>query len=242
MALTAAAERAPGPGEAAVNFRRGEFAVPREARDRRRGRWVATVAAGLLVLLAGAVALALGLPGLSLAAEAVAEAASDDKQKEAAAEEGIETLTVTAQRREQSIQDVPISMSGYSEAMTRDLGVENIDDLGRFTPGVETNNTQVTQPRFAIRGIAIRLALAVRLRDRCGFISVPASLPRSPPRHPRARPGRSVDSEVDRSPQACRRDRGAFRGSSLVGHRSGRTAEPSPPRARLAPPAILLAA
>lgn len=51
LALAAAAERATGPGATAVNFRRGEFAVPREAR--RRGRWVATVAAGLLVLLAG---------------------------------------------------------------------------------------------------------------------------------------------------------------------------------------------
>lgn len=51
LALTAVAEHAPGSGAAAVNFRRGEFAVPREAQ--RRTRWVASMAVGLLALLAG---------------------------------------------------------------------------------------------------------------------------------------------------------------------------------------------
>ena len=111
-------------------------------------------------VVAGAVALALIAPHLSLAADADAVPAGDsavatskDEEKAKAEEEGIETLTVTAQRREQSIQEVPISMSGYSETMTRDIGASNINDLGRFTPGMETNNTSVTQPRYTLRGI-----------------------------------------------------------------------------------------
>ncbi|MCG8463984.1 MAG: TonB-dependent receptor, partial [Xanthomonadales bacterium] len=62
-------------------------------------------------------------------------------------------VTVTAQQREESAQDVPISISVFSQQEARDLNAYDINDLGQFTPGLETNNLSVTQPRYTIRGI-----------------------------------------------------------------------------------------
>lgn len=70
---------------------------------------------------------------------------------EAAAQLG--AVTVTAQQREESAQDVPISISVFSQQEARDLNAYDINDLGQFTPGLETNNLSVTQPRYTIRGI-----------------------------------------------------------------------------------------
>lgn len=48
----------------------------------------------------------------------------------------LETMTVTAQKREENVQDVPVSMSVFSDIELEDAGIENTLNLTRFTPNV----------------------------------------------------------------------------------------------------------
>jgi iron complex outermembrane recepter protein len=66
----------------------------------------------------------------------------------------IETIVVTAQKREQSLQDVPIVVTAVSGQLLQDSGVKDIKDLTLLTPGLivtSTSNETVTTAR--IRGI-----------------------------------------------------------------------------------------
>ena len=71
-------------------------------------------------------------------------------------EEGrvIDTIVVTAQKREQSLQDVPIVVTAISEQLLQDSGVEDIKDLTLLTPGlIVTSTTNETVTTARIRGI-----------------------------------------------------------------------------------------
>lgn len=70
-----------------------------------------------------------------------------------AADFTLEEIVVTAQKRAESVQDVPISISAMSADFVGKVGAQSIDDLGVHTPGLETRVTQPTQPSFSIRGI-----------------------------------------------------------------------------------------
>ncbi len=65
----------------------------------------------------------------------------------------LEEIVVTAQKREQSLQSVPIAISAFSANQLQDMGAESLNDLGAFTPGLETDNTDVNQSSYTIRGI-----------------------------------------------------------------------------------------
>ena len=67
--------------------------------------------------------------------EAQAEASSPQAS---AAPRGraIEEIVVTAQRREQELQDVPISMSAFGGEFLREHGVTDLQDVGQFAPNV----------------------------------------------------------------------------------------------------------
>ena len=49
---------------------------------------------------------------------------------------GLEEIVVTATRREERLQDVPISVAAFSQEKLDAQGLHNIDDLTRLTPGV----------------------------------------------------------------------------------------------------------
>jgi iron complex outermembrane receptor protein len=66
----------------------------------------------------------------------------------------IETIVVTAQKREQSLQDVPIVVTAVSEQLIKDMGVKDIKDLTILTPGLivtSSSNESITTAR--IRGV-----------------------------------------------------------------------------------------
>ena len=65
--------------------------------------------------------------------EAKQETAQEEKAR---GEYGLETLTVTAQKREENIQDVPMSISVFSDIQLEDAGINDIVDLTHFTPNV----------------------------------------------------------------------------------------------------------
>ena len=62
----------------------------------------------------------------------------------------IEELVVTAEKREQSLQDVPIAISAFTDERRELVGINSVQDLTNFTPGLSysTNND-----RIALRGI-----------------------------------------------------------------------------------------
>lgn len=66
----------------------------------------------------------------------------------------LEEITVTAQKREQSIQDVGITITAFSGEQMRDLGFEDSFDIARMTPGVHiSGNNGGQKTLFTIRGV-----------------------------------------------------------------------------------------
>ena len=65
---------------------------------------------------------------------------------------GLEEVVVTAQRREEGLQDVPISVQAFSKESLDNLTAQDIGDLGYFSPNVEITRAS-NQPRYTIRGI-----------------------------------------------------------------------------------------
>jgi iron complex outermembrane receptor protein len=77
-------------------------------------------------------------------------------QQTGQSEEGrtIEHIIVTAQKREQSLQDVPIVVTAVSEQLLQDTGVKDIKDLTVLTPGMTVTSTSSEASTTArIRGI-----------------------------------------------------------------------------------------
>jgi iron complex outermembrane recepter protein len=96
-----------------------------------------------LIASASLIALTFALPVVP----AMAQDAEDNARN-------VETIIVTAQKREESLQDVPISVAAYDEELIRDAGVRDIKDLTSIAPGLMVTSTQsetITTAR--IRGI-----------------------------------------------------------------------------------------
>ena len=49
---------------------------------------------------------------------------------------GLEEIVVTATRRSERLQDVPISVLAFSQEKLDSQGLHNIDDLSRLSPGL----------------------------------------------------------------------------------------------------------
>jgi len=64
----------------------------------------------------------------------------------------LEEVIVTAQKREQGLQDVPIAVEAFSARQITNLSAQDIGDIGIFTPNV-TITKAANQPNYAIRGI-----------------------------------------------------------------------------------------
>lgn len=72
----------------------------------------------------------------------------------AAAGRVIEEIIVTAQKREQFLQDVPISISTFSGEFLADSGIETLQQLGRYTPSLSLAfSSQLANNRIIMRGV-----------------------------------------------------------------------------------------
>jgi len=65
----------------------------------------------------------------------------------------LEQVLVTAQRREQAQQEVPISIQVVGTDLLDDVAADDLGDLTVFVPGLEVSSDSATQPRYSIRGI-----------------------------------------------------------------------------------------
>jgi iron complex outermembrane receptor protein len=66
----------------------------------------------------------------------------------------LEEVVVTAQRREQALQDVPISLQVVGADLIRDTAATDMGDLNGFIPGLVVSDGSPTQPRYTLRGIS----------------------------------------------------------------------------------------
>ena len=69
----------------------------------------------------------------------------------------LEEIIVTAQKRSQSLQDVPVAVSAFTSADLLNQGVNGAQALQAATPGLVYNNTGATAQPF-LRGVGTRLA------------------------------------------------------------------------------------
>lgn len=67
----------------------------------------------------------------------------------------IEEIIVTAQRREQNLQDISISISVLTSEQLDELRIEQPADLAAFTPGMYVSTGINGDPIFALRGIGM---------------------------------------------------------------------------------------
>ncbi|HEY1136029.1 MAG TPA: TonB-dependent receptor [Xanthomonadaceae bacterium] len=91
-----------------------------------------------------------------LAAQAVALPALAQDAAPASDDE-LDRIVVTAQKREQQIEDVPISISAYSGEFLEAQGIVDYGDLGSLVPGLEVQTQSVSNPSISIRGITADL-------------------------------------------------------------------------------------
>src|SRR3990167_963643 len=62
----------------------------------------------------------------------------------------IEELVITAEKREQSLQDVPVAVSAFTSEARDLVGINSVQDMTNFTPGLTYNNSG---DRITLRGI-----------------------------------------------------------------------------------------
>lgn len=63
------------------------------------------------------------------------------------------TVTVTAQKREESSQDVPVALTAFTGEMAEDANIVAVEDLARFTPGLNIVQSDAARTRIRIRGV-----------------------------------------------------------------------------------------
>ena len=70
---------------------------------------------------------------------------------------GLQEIVVTAQRRAEGVQEVPISIQAFSGAQLQELGIKSSVDLAQFTPNVDMAlpSGVGNQPIITIRGIGL---------------------------------------------------------------------------------------
>lgn len=89
-----------------------------------------------------------------LASTALAGATTAHAQSENSNDDGIGEIVVTAQKRAENIQDVPIAISAVSSEYLESRGVTSIDGLGTVSPNVKIERapSSKTITQIAIRG------------------------------------------------------------------------------------------
>jgi outer membrane receptor protein involved in Fe transport len=107
----------------------------------------------MILLAGGALALTLSAP---VRAQDPQPGSTNVPPAEAAAESSpdeSETIVVTAQLREQRQVDVPFALTAYSGKFLDQQGIQEFEDLARFTPGLSVQNQSPNNPAVSIRGI-----------------------------------------------------------------------------------------
>jgi iron complex outermembrane receptor protein len=79
------------------------------------------------------------LTGAALAQSPASQVAQADIQA-AQAQRGLEEIVVTARKREENLIDIPIAVTAFSAAKIEAVGVKDLQELSKFTPGLSVAN------------------------------------------------------------------------------------------------------
>ena len=94
------------------------------------------------------------LGSASCAAASAARAADTSTAPAEAASEALVEVTVTAQRRSENMQDVPISMQALTSQTLQQLNVSTFDDYLKYLPNVTSANNGPGQNEVFMRGLS----------------------------------------------------------------------------------------
>ena len=102
-----------------------------------------------------------GLLGLALALTAVPAAAQGDQSRRGSASALLEEITVTARKREESLQDAPLSVSALSEDQVAALKIRDLTNLSVGLPNVVLEDVGTTRgvANFSIRGLGVTASI-----------------------------------------------------------------------------------
>ncbi|PTQ13584.1 TonB-dependent receptor [Sphingomonas oleivorans] len=110
---------------------------------------------GVRGILLGALACA-AFPTIALAQASADPAPPADAADANAAQAGVEDITVTARRREESLQDTPVSITAFSAAALDRAQVNTVSDISRFTPNLVLNQSAAISGNSSATTIFIR--------------------------------------------------------------------------------------
>ena len=65
----------------------------------------------------------------------------------------LEEIIVTAQKRSESLQDVPVAVSAFTAEQMKTLGVTDASDLVDITPGFSSSSQQGSNRSYFLRGV-----------------------------------------------------------------------------------------
>ena len=98
-----------------------------------------------------------GLPALRAQSTQTPPAQPQTQEEKKKAEEKqkvTEEVTVTARKREETIQEIPISVAAPTASELRDRGAENIEDVAANVAGFTVQNLGPGQSQIAMRGVS----------------------------------------------------------------------------------------
>ena len=129
-------------------------------------------------------------------------------QNPAADSLALEEVVVTARKRQESLQDVPVSITAFSSEAIEERGLENVYDLAKLTPNLSFNQSQGRNfDRPVIRGQSYVLDRGVSFVVDGVYIA-----------------GNIHGADLDDLARRCDLDRGRILGF-LADHRGGEQAE-----------------
>lgn len=94
-----------------------------------------------------------GISVIALHATLLAASGAQAAQQAAATDEGIEDIVVTAQKRSENLQNVPISIYALSGDSIEKAGINDVYDLATYAPSFKSDNVGPADPTFTMRGI-----------------------------------------------------------------------------------------
>lgn len=100
----------------------------------------------------GARAIVTALPLASIVIASMRVASAQDAQVSSTAE--LEEVIVTAQKREENLQNVPVSVEALNSAKLEELHIQNFNDYVKFLPSVSTQSVGPGFSRVYIRGVS----------------------------------------------------------------------------------------
>ncbi|WP_409515402.1 TonB-dependent receptor plug domain-containing protein, partial [Brevundimonas sp.] len=65
----------------------------------------------------------------------------------------IEDIVVTAQKREQAVNTIPLAITAVSSQQLENRGIETVADLQKVAPGFSFADTGVNAPVYSLRGV-----------------------------------------------------------------------------------------